>query len=291
MPDPVHVTFIHGLANKPAPRELERIWLEALTRDHGGNEGFDLATQTGTSSFVYWADLFYPKPLPPGEYENTADDLERSVAGEPELAEDAWVKAMRARFPDQFEDASTSEADSEFERIPLPWALKQRIMRHFLKEAHDYFFNTDGVRDKIRQRVVEDLDAVPAGTRHVLVGHSQGTFIAYDVLTAVAECKPVQGFMTIGSPLGVDEVQDKLVWSRDNGFPTKLEGDWVNVYDALDVVSRADPKLAGDFKKNGQEVVIDVMEQNWGKWRHSATKYLQGPMLRDHLRRLCDRAE
>ena len=50
-----------------------------------------------------------------------------------------------------------------------------------------------------------------------------------------------------------------------------------------------DPKLANDFKKCGTEVIIDVSEQNWGKWRHSATKYFQGDLLRAHLRRLCGR--
>ena len=94
---------------------------------------------------------------------------------------------------------------------------------------------------------------------------------------------------TLGSPLGVDEIQDRLVWTRENGFPAKLRGGWVNVYDSLDVVSRPDPKLANDFRKNGKEVVMDVNEQNWGTWRHSATKYFKGPELRRRLRRLCAR--
>jgi hypothetical protein len=97
------------------------------------------------------------------------------------------------------------------------------------------------------------------------------------------------GFLTFGSPLGTDEIQDRLTWSRNDGFPAKLRGDWVNVYDPYDVVSRLDPALANDFRKNGQPVVLDVQEENWGRWRHSVTKYLKGPKLRAHLRRLCDR--
>jgi hypothetical protein len=123
----------------------------------------------------------------------------------------------------------------------------------------------------------------------VLVGHSQGTFIVYDVMTGVADCPPIDGFMTIGSPLGVDEVQDRLVWTRDQGFPGKLRGDWVNVFDPFDLVARLDPRLANDFRKAGAEVVIDIEESNWGSWRYSATKYLQGQQLRNQLRRLCDR--
>jgi hypothetical protein len=95
--------------------------------------------------------------------------------------------------------------------------------------------------------------------------------------------------MTLGSPLGVDEIQDRLVWSRQDGFPKKVEGNWYNVYDPYDPVAILDPRLANDFRKDGREAVIDIAEENWGTWRHSATKYLKGPKLRDALRRLCGR--
>jgi hypothetical protein len=99
----------------------------------------------------------------------------------------------------------------------------------------------------------------------------------------------VDGLLTLGSPLGVDEVQDKLVWTRANGFPARLTGRWVNVYDPLDAVARADPRLANDFLRNGLPALEDIEESNWGTWRHSATKYLKGPKLRHALRSLCGR--
>jgi hypothetical protein len=43
--------------------------------------------------------------------------------------------------------------------------------------------------------------------------------------------------MTIGSPLGLDEIQDALQpeWSRLDGFPSdRVAKRWVNVYDGLD---------------------------------------------------------
>jgi pimeloyl-ACP methyl ester carboxylesterase len=204
------------------------------------------------------------------------------------------MQRMREQYSldedEPFDDAPISEGVSEYERIPLPNFVKKRVMKHFLQEAHDYLYNKNGMRDVIRQRVLDALNqAAQAGGPVVLVGHSQGSFIAYDVLTGVSDCPEIAGLMTFGSPLGVDEVQDRLVWTRDNGFPAKVSGDWVNVYDPFDVVSRLDPKLANDFKKNGERAVIDVKEENWGKWRHSATKYLKGSGLRGHLRRLADR--
>ena len=287
-----NVVFIHGLANKPEPVQLKRIWLDALAEPHGGDDGFDLAESGVSNSFIYWADLFYDEPLPASDYESRSGELERSVSQDFELIENEWTQSMMQRFAiDEADDEGLPEMGEvdAFERIPVPWILKKRLIKRLVKETHDYLFNVDGIRDTIRQRVVDALNAVQDDTRRVIVGHSQGTFIAYDVLKSDPRCPDVSGLMTIGSPLGVDEIQDKLEWSRDDGFPERLKGDWVNVYDPYDVVSRLDPKLANDFKRNGEAVITDVKEENWGTWRHSATKYFKGSTLRSHLRRICDR--
>ncbi len=293
MPQPVHITFIHGLANKPAPKDLRRIWLDALKARVDGDDGFDPGAVGVTDSFVYWADLFFDEPIASSAYESRSDELQASVAEDPDLKSNEWIEKMRKHFPDEDEaavqDAPVDDTTEGYERIPVPWFIKRRVMRHFLKEAHDYFFNVNNIRDTIWDRIREDFGKVPADARHMLVGHSQGSFIAYDALTGMSGGREMDGLLTLGSPLGLDEVQDQLTWTRENGFPAKLRGDWVNVFDSFDIVSRADPKLANDFLKNGEQAVIDINEQNWGKWRHSATKYFKGPELRRALRRLCDR--
>jgi hypothetical protein len=293
MSQPVHVTFIHGLANKPSPQDLRRIWLDALAAPVAGDQGLDLDKDDVTASFLYWADLFFERPLPASDYESADEGLAQSLPDEdPVLEADPWTDAMRKRYAiDEMPDAEEPPVDDvseTLERIPLPWFIKQRVMCHFLQEAHDYFFNVDGIRDEIWKRGRDDFAAVPEDARHVLVGHSQGSFIAYDLLTAMPGKRQVAGFLTLGSPLGVDEVQDCLPGRQaGNGFPELLTGDWYNVYDPFDVVARADPELANDFLKHGQRAVIDICEPNWGRWRHSATKYFQGPQLRRALRNLC----
>ena len=291
--DHVHVTFVHGLANKPAPADLRRIWLDALRAPASGDHGFDLGAAGVSDAFVYWADMFYDAPLKATEYESASEEVLESVTGATgAVPPNQWIKQMRQLYPDaedEYPDPPIAQELPQYERIPLPGFLKKAIMAEFLREAHDYLFNVNGIRDTIRARVLEDLHRCPDGTRRVLVGHSQGTFIAYDVMTAVPNCPFIDGFMTFGSPLGIDEVQDRLVWTRDDGFPAKLRGDWVNVFDSFDLVSRPDPYLANDFRKSGKAIVIDIEEDNWGSWRHSATKYLKGPKLRAQLRRLCNR--
>lgn len=297
MPLPTHVTFIHGLANKPAKKELERIWLSALAAPVNGDPGFDLGAVGVSASFVYWSDLFYDNPIPASDYESAtsrADELRASVKKDIKQVEVPWESNLLMKLTNGTrapEDAPADEVAEGYERIPIPWFIKERIMEHFVKETHAYLFNINGIQDIIRERVRKDFEAVPVDAKHVLTGHSQGSFIAYDVLTGMANCKYIDGFLTLGSPLGIDEIQNKLTWSRENGFPSKLRGDWVNVHDPFDVVARLDPVLANDFKKNGKEAIIDVMEPNCGTWRHSATKYFKGPKLRSHLRRLCGREE
>lgn len=295
MSDSVHVTFIHGVGNKPTPTDLRRVWLEALARPVKKDEGFDLEAVGVSASFVYWASFFYENPLPASDYENIDDALLSSEEGDLELEDDDWTRSMLEKFPEanaaEPEDSTSEEPLDEFERIPLPWFVKRRLMRRFVKETHDYLFNTDGMRDKIRAMVVEDLDRVPAGTRHVLAGHSQGSIIAYDVLTGVPECKEIDGFLTLGSPLGIDEIQDKLVWTRKDGFPGKVRERWVNIFDPLDVIARLDPKLANDFRQDGRKVVQDVKQTNKGVWRHSATKYFKHRKLRHQLRLLSNRED
>ncbi len=295
MSDSVHVTFIHGVGNKPAPTDLRRIWLEALARPVKTDQGFDLEAVGVSASFVYWASFFYEQPLPASDYENIDSTLASSEGDDPELADDDWTRSMLEKFPEANApeplESTAEETQDEFERIPLPWFVKRSLMRRFVKETHDYLFNVDNIRDKIRAMVVEDLDRVPAGTRHVLAGHSQGSIIAYDVLTSVPECKEVDGFLTLGSPLGIDEIQDKLDWTREDGFPGKVRDQWVNVFDPLDAIARLDPRLANDFRKGDRKVVRDIKQDNKGVWRHSATKYFHHQKLRHQLRLLSNRED
>jgi hypothetical protein len=116
-----------------------------------------------------------------------------------------------------------------------------------------------------------------------------GTMIAYDCLHRVAECPRIDSLMTLGSPLGVDELQDcyKPEWSRDNGYPDgKIASRWINVFDALDVVCGADPRLANDFRLGGAARITEISVTNDGAWRHSIAKYFARSEVRAALRDL-----
>ena len=99
------------------------------------------------------------------------------------------------------------------------------------------------------------------------------------------ECPPVHTLITAGSPLGVREVQDELVAAdaEDVDFPASRLEHWVNIYDPLDPICGADPRLANDYRSMNDKSVVDVKESNWGKWRHSISHYLAGTEFRRAL--------
>ena len=158
-----------------------------------------------------------------------------------------------------------------------------------MKDVHHYLLNADftprpgetyRVQDEIRRRFVQAIEkGTEKGSPHIVVSHSMGTVVAYDCLKRVGECPAVDHLITLGSPLGIDEIQDKLQpgWTRSDGYPAgSVKHGWDNFFDKLDVVSRLDPYLANDFRSENAKVVTDIAQSNNGAWRHDITKYLKG---------------
>lgn len=315
-----HITFIHGIANKPDASSLLTQWRRSLAQDVlGHDDGLDLGAAGITSSLIYWADVLYDQPLA-AELAAAEEALREdgAVTGEAAPAADpTWraqlpaneqrvVAALEAKLTvslaEEYELATPSlSTNANLERIPLPWVLKRRLMEQFLRDVHHYLFNvrysprpgdTYQVQDVIRERVVAALqEGAQQPGPHLLVSHSMGTVIAYDCLTRVASCPVVDGLMTIGSPLGIDEVQDQLCpvgttgrFPAANAFPKRVTGSWVNVYDLLDPVTGLDGDIANDFLRQGSPAITVIREANWGTWRHDIDKYLAGPRLRAALR-------
>jgi hypothetical protein len=278
--------MIHGIGRKPDEKALRDLWRRAVAM---GPNGIDLGAAGATSSMVYWADVLYPAPDPDvaayenaSEFESLAHDV--GVVGAPVTLEQAvdpdWIARLGGKLLLQeamvagLDEPAPEGALGPEERIPLPWALKQKFLAMFLRDVHHYLFNVDfeprpgeryKVRDEIRGRFVSELVRVAkTGEPQVVISHSMGTIIAYDCLKNVPGCPAIEALLTLGSPLGIDEIQDKLKtshplvpapgWTRENGFPSDtLRGPWINVFDRLDVVAALDPKLANDFRKAGSQ--------------------------------------
>jgi hypothetical protein len=323
-----HVTFIHGIGNKPTSEDLLQSWQRTLAA-----HDLNLSVMGISSSMAYWADFLYPSPVArEADFESaeavddaSVPDIGLAWAVEAEGEEARFIRGMAASIG--YEELATDQpvrplepiepaADQPpasvgtgpgpgFERVPLPGPIKRRLMKILLRDVHHYLYDTEfsprpgvthKIREVIRKQVVKVLQegeeaARRSGGRHVVVSHSMGTVIVYDCLRRVPDCPAIDGLMTIGSPLGLDEVQDALrpEWTRADGFPgDRLRGEWVNVYDRLDPVCGFDPRLANDFQHEAASLVHDFEQDNGGRWRHGIDRYLAKPTLRTQLRQLLE---
>lgn len=318
------VVFVHGLAKKPHPNKLEEIWRWGLSRPDPNNDAFpspnpgiDLDVEGVPALFNYYADVFYGEDYETEfesyyEAENAIVPLDNldEVTGELTIPQPTSEEERRflAEFERKLNEQPTPPMPSaifsarmvtetaQFEIASwLPEPVKEAIIKKAAMEAYYFLFDKeyqrkDGRRFKVRQelrnRLLEDLHkAKQQGKKIVLVTHSMGTMVAYDVLRNCPNCPQLETLFTLGSPLGIQEVQDQLVAKgrKQVDFPAAKLNRWINVYDPLDPVCAADPRFANDYQEVDGKCVEDMQESNWGSWRHTVTHYFAGKLLRARL--------
>jgi hypothetical protein len=146
---------------------------------------------------------------------------------------------------------------------PLFDLVGDPTMRATLADTRRYFDNVDGVAVTVRHLVADALlDAWRNHRRVLLVGHSLGSVIAYDVLWELshrfAEPGRVDLFLTLGSPLGLSFVQDRLLGAREEGrrrYPSNIRR-WLNLA-AVGEMTALDRPLAGTW---GAMVDLGLLE-------------------------------
>lgn len=177
----------------------------------------------------------------------------------------------------------------------LPGVVREAVIKKAAMEAYYFLFDKEftqangnrvKVRRALRDLLLAELNAASAQADEVVVvSHSMGTMVAYDVLRNCQECPKVSTLITLGSPLGISEVRAELVavGQEETDFPAEKLDHWINIYDPLDPICGADPRFANDYRAVGGKSVQDIRESNWGRWRHSITHYLAGSRFRAEL--------
>ncbi len=171
-------------------------------------------------------------------------------------------------------------------RGPLQWDWVQRIfqklesvpglsgtmLERFIRDVWIYL-KYPPVRRKING-IVEAM--LPPDGKLVMLGHSLGSVVAYDVLSKARGIE-VPLFMTVGSPLGVKQIVELL---KPIGFPA-VAAHWFNGYDERDVVALR-PLDAANFK-------VNPAVENYGKVRngtdnaHGIIGYLNNDTVANRL--------
>jgi hypothetical protein len=260
---------------------------------------------------AYWAPLRYPQPLPdpasdelglppaasldetrppavePPEafieqtlrkvapWENSAD--EEMAPGPGSL--ESWLRDMTYAADALAEGENIAPPPtSSFAALPFPRALRTRAFRALVErsfaDVFAYFFG--GLKEQMRQVVRDALGAVDPPV--VVIGHSLGSIIAYDVLRERrSSALEVPLFVTVGSPLGITEVQDLVEQPLDVPAPVAA---WRNASDARDLVA-LDHTIRPEYAP--PEKCTDVYVVNDSDNHHGIGEYLRAVAVRQPI--------
>jgi Lecithin:cholesterol acyltransferase len=250
---------IHGLQPKPPMDVLRRGWLSALRE--GLTKNHQLPLQAGDLAFelVYWADWLGREPYAAGK--DPEPYIEADGDGPLPRYRDRWVdKVVTAsldalKHPIEWADSQKS-LDWVSRHAGVDQATALFLQLHFIDLSTYY---ADEPKRMYLRGKLRDALLAQKGKRIMLIAHSMGSIVAYDVLRALGRDNPdfeVSHFVTLGSPLGMPNVLHKI---RDENAAIRTPSvvrRWTNLADRRDHVA-FDAHLADDFDPNGDDVTVE----------------------------------
>jgi hypothetical protein len=274
--------MVHGRAqeNKDAA-ELKKEWITAWEKGLA-KSGLSLPLSDSDIHFPYYGDTLVQ--MVGGK---SVDEAARVIVKGP-APTPAEQEVMREMIAEIAAHEGVAERDireqldvETIEKGPLNWRWVQGILSTLdrvrpLSSALVGLVTADVAKyltNPAIQQALNDgvIGAVEPGKEAVVVSHSLGTVVAYNVLmsrpTAFPQV-PVPLFVTLGSPLGVNAVKSRL---RPHTFPTPVR-QWYNAMDPDDVVSLY-PLTTKYFNTGGR---IDNYQkvENWTDNQHGIRGYL-----------------
>jgi hypothetical protein len=286
---------IHGLGNKPPKEILESWWKQSI------REGFRKAGKPRVLfnfELVYWSDLIYPEPLDIDvtDPEDPLYLLEPYLPGRNlPLVENTPLKTKLIKYLEKQIDKLFLDED-----LTLNFSsITDKILHRYFKDLETYYSsipaNTDNgqltIRDQIRGRLAAVLE------KHkkkdiLLLSHSMGSIIAYDVLTQTAPNIAIDTFITAGSPLGLPIIIGRIYAEQKKKHldytkvyaPQNVKYNWYNFADPEDRIA-IDATLNDDYAANryGVKAIDKVVHTNYEvkgeRNAHKSYGYLRTPEM------------
>jgi hypothetical protein len=298
---------IHGLGNKPPKKLLEAWWKKAICE---GLQAIGHPNAYFNFELVYWADIFHSQPLDPEQ----RDEKNPLFLDEPYTrAKGGEIKApgnLRKKVLDFLE----KQLDGLLLRKDLSInfsAITDMILRHYFKDLTAYYHATCQFEDQDSRLAKEAIREKLAQVIHkhrkkeiMLIAHSMGSIVAYDVLVENAGNFQVDTFMTMGSPLGLPVIMGKIAAERGVAksgrqkltTPENVMRNWLNFSDLNDKIA-FNYNLADDYDQNTRHVqIIDFVvnndyEVNGSKNPHKAFGYLRSPEVAEAIHEFLARGQ
>lgn len=235
--------LVHGRAQEGKdPVKLQQEWVAALHRG-AAKSGSALAPRVEVA-FPFYGDLLdaYARQMDiplTSDVQARGEQNDEFLKFQYEMAESI---RQGAGIP---EEKVNAEFDGPVqERGPLNWKWVQAVLRAIdkngrgMNQASLELFTRDvflyvtrpAVRDAIDRLVAAKLTEEPT----VVVGHSLGSVVTYSVLVNDRRALQVPLYVTVGSPLGVRAIRDRL---RPIRYPQPAVASWYNAFDPRDVVA------------------------------------------------------
>lgn len=278
------LVLVHGRAQQGRdPAELTRIWLDTL-RLGLGRERSAILTEVDVKlpfygdvldGFVQGMQGSIPADIiVRGDLAGIDEDYRRFHA--------EMVEGVRLNLNLTEAQAELFMVDAVRERGALNWEWVQALLRaadtipgvsagaieRFTRDVYLYLSSA-----KVRKAVNGIVDAAIPSGKTVVVGHSLGSVVAYDVLRTATRPLDIPLYVTVGSPLGVGPIRRTLMPLR---FPARVKS-WYNALDERDTVA-LHPLDAATFP-------IDPPVENYTKVRngtenaHGIAGYLNDPIV------------
>jgi hypothetical protein len=280
------VVFIHGRSQEgKSPTVLQDAWAQAMTRGFAaaslappgeweivfpyyGDLLFRLTEDVGRESFNTLVDRGAAAAAPPAEEQEFMQELVFAIAEAKGISLDAIAKESAASVVERGIQnwKAVLAALRLLDRVE---GVGQTSIELFTRDVW-YYLTKKGLRLRINE-VVDN--AIPTSEPCVLVAHSLGTVVAYNLLMNRAELSNVKGLVTIGSPLGIEAIYSRL---PSDVTPRKApEGlaSWFNARDPQDTVALYEIS-SSTFR--GVPVVVNYSgAENRSDNHHGIVQYLE----------------
>ncbi|MEE9445050.1 MAG: hypothetical protein V3V19_05240, partial [Cocleimonas sp.] len=243
-----HIIYVPGKNPKP-PSALHRelLWRTLLegVRRVDPQISLDLKEHTDNFKLIAWNYLYYKNRDTDSSQEKWIDAvIQKQQPTERDIRE---AKAWKHKL-DKVLYKTIDQLPSLIQFLP-PSA------KSAAEELERYFKNEEKIASLVREQLKQQLrPLLENGDKVLLIGHSLGSVISYDTLWALSQLEHLPGkidlFLTIGSPLGMNYVQKRLLGNKHKDhqkkYPSNIRN-WVNI-SAVGDITPLDRHFAEDYK-------------------------------------------
>ena len=136
------------------------------------------------------------------------------------------------------------------------------------KKPGAIFVTENNIACDVRELLKQELRPLLSNSDKVLlIGHSMGSVIAYDTLWELSHLEQLPGkvdlFLTIGSPLGMNYVQRRLMGNKYTGkkkYPSNIKH-WANISSIGDITA-LDRIFSDDFGEMVEQGMVESIEDH-----------------------------